>query len=113
MPWGTGRSKGSKGSSTRGCRPSFLPTPTSAKAHAPAAAGGIYDFMRRVLDTDHGTALYKKRQAFVEPVFAQTKWNRTAGRFQRRGRAAAQSEWRLLPATHNLLKLHKHRLATA
>jgi transposase len=83
------------------------------KGPRPGRRGGIYDFMRRVLATDHATALYKKRQALVEPVFAQTKWNRRAGRFQRRGRASAQSEWRLLTATHNLMKLHKHQLATA
>jgi Transposase DDE domain len=55
----------------------------------PGWRGGIDDFMRRVLETDHAAALYKKRQALVEPVFAQTKWNRRAGRFQRRGRTAA------------------------
>jgi hypothetical protein len=31
----------------------------------------------------------------------------------RRGRSAVRSEWRLLAATHNLLKLHRHQLATA
>ena len=39
--------------------------------------------------------------------------NRRFERFQRRGRAAARSEWRLIAATHNLLKLHSHRLAAA
>ena len=34
-------------------------------------------------------------------------------RFQRRGRSAVRSEWRLLAATHNLLKLHHHQLAAA
>jgi hypothetical protein len=34
-------------------------------------------------------------------------------RFQRRGRSAVRTEWRLMNATHNLLKLHKHQLATA
>jgi hypothetical protein len=33
------------------------------------------------------------------------------GRFKRRGWAAARSEWRLIAATHNLLKLHRHTLA--
>ncbi len=49
----------------------------------------------------------------VEPVFAQIKQNRRAGRFKRRGRAAVRSEWRLIAATHNLLKLHRHTLAAA
>jgi hypothetical protein len=32
-------------------------------------------------------------------------------RFQRRGRSAVRSEWRLITATPNLLKLHKHQIA--
>jgi Transposase DDE domain len=49
----------------------------------------------------------------IEPVFADEKHNRKIDRFQRRGRAAVQSEWRLINATNNLLKLHRHRLAAA
>jgi hypothetical protein len=75
--------------------------------------GGPYDFMRRVIATEAGGALYSKRQCMVEPVFAQIKSNRRIDRFKRRGRAAARSEWRLIAATHNLLKLHRHSLAAA
>jgi hypothetical protein len=70
--------------------------------------GGLYDFMRRVLSTDQGRELYALRKRSVEPVFGQIKFNRSCDRFQRRGRAAARSEWRLITATHNLLKLHNH-----
>jgi Transposase DDE domain len=73
--------------------------------------GGPYDFMRRVLQTDKGAELYSHRQWMVEPVFADIKQNRRAGRFKRRGRAAVRSEWSLIAATHNLLKLHRHTLA--
>jgi hypothetical protein len=55
--------------------------------------------------------LFAGGQAMVEPVFAQTKHNRRINQFQRRGRSAARSEWRLITATHNLMKLHKHHLA--
>ena len=72
---------------------------------------GMYAFMRRVLASEGGHALYKHRKATVEPVFAQIKFNRKINRFQRRGRAAALSEWRLVAATHNLLKLHSHWIA--
>ena len=58
-----------------------------------------------------GTRIYKHRKQTVEPVFAQIKFNRKITRFQRRGRAAALSEWRLVAATHNLLKLHNHWIA--
>jgi len=79
----------------------------------PGWDGGAYAHMRRVLATDHGGGLYAKRKAMIEPVFANTKFNRRIDRFQRRGRSAARSEWRLITATHNLLKLHKHQLAAA
>jgi transposase len=49
----------------------------------------------------------------VEPVFAQIKSNRRIDRFKRRGLAAARSEWRLIAATHNLLKLHRHTVQAA
>ena len=72
---------------------------------------GMYAFMRRVLASEHGHAIYKHRKSTVEPVIAQIKFNRKINRFQRRGRAAALSEWRLVAATHNLMKLHGHWIA--
>jgi Transposase DDE domain len=83
------------------------------KGTRPGWDGGAYAHMRSVLSTDFGSALYQRRQAMIEPVFGHTKFNRRIDRFQRRGRAAARSEWRLITATHNLLKLHSHQLATA
>ena len=64
--------------------------------------------MRRVLATERGGELYRKRQPMIEPVFAQMKFNRGLDRFRRRGRGAVRTEWRLITATHNLLKLHRH-----
>ncbi len=64
--------------------------------------------MRRVLAGDYGGGLYKRRQAMIEPVLAHTKFNRKIARFMRRGRSAVRSEWRLVTATHNLLKLVCH-----
>ena len=74
---------------------------------------GLYAFMRLVLSTELGQALYRRRMATVEPVFGQMKSNRGFDQFQRRGRSAVRSEWRLAAATHNLLKLHKHQIAAA
>ncbi len=79
----------------------------------PGWAGGAYAFMRRVLDTETGGGLYRKRQGMIEPVFADTKFNRRIDRFQRRGRSACRSEWRMITATHNLLKLYRHQIAPA
>lgn len=57
------------------------------------------------LDTPRGRRLYKKRSASIEPVFAQIKHNRGIRTFMRRGLTAVDSEWKLIAATHNLLKL--------
>jgi hypothetical protein len=73
--------------------------------------GGRYAWMRHVLASEHGKALYRKPKVMIEPVFAQMKFNRRFDRFARRGRSAARSEWRLIAATHNILKLHSHRPA--
>jgi DDE family transposase len=75
--------------------------------------GGMYSFMRHVLSTDLGSELYIKRRHSIEPVFGQIEHNRGMTRFRRRGRAAARSEWRLIAATHNLMKLHNHWIAAA
>jgi transposase len=90
--------------------------PPDAKKRAgtrPGWDGGLYAFMRRVLDTDAGGELYAKRQTMIEPIFADTKFNRRIDRFLRRGRSAARSEWRLTNAAHNLLKLWRHTSAPA
>jgi transposase len=81
------------------------------KGARPGWTGGFYDFMRRVLATPAGRGLYRHRQVTIEPVFGQIKFNRAIRRFQRRGRAACRSEWRFIAATHNLHKLHHHRIA--
>src|SRR5215213_2232865 len=75
--------------------------------------GGRYDEMRQLLASDRGNELYRKRQPMIEPVFAQMKFNRGLDRFRRRGRGAVRTEWRLITATHNLLKLHRHATAAA
>lgn len=57
------------------------------------------------LATPRGRRLYKKRGASIEPIFGNTKHNRGIRRFARRGLTAVDSEWKLIAATHNLLKL--------
>jgi transposase len=90
--------------------------PPDAKKRAgtrPGWDGGAYAFMRAVLASEVGGALYAKRQTMIEPVFADTKFNRRIDRFLRRGRSAARSEWRLATAAHNMLKLWRHTTALA
>jgi transposase len=59
------------------------------------------------LDTPRGRKTYKKRAATIEPVFAQIKHNRKIRDLSRRGLAAVDSEWKLICATHNLLKIYR------
>jgi transposase len=64
------------------------PDSSRRKAPRPGWDGGLYAFMRRVLNTERGTELYRQRQQLIEPVFAHTKFNRRIDRFHRRGRSA-------------------------
>jgi transposase len=97
----------------RGITPLVAADADRSKRPRKTRLGGPYDFMRRALASQKGADLYSRRQWMVEPVFAEIKQHRRAGRFKRRGRAAVRSEWRLIAATHNLLKLHRHTLAAA
>jgi transposase len=96
----------------RGIQVLIPPDASKRKGARRGWAGGYYAFMRRVLAGERGGELYRQRQPMIEPVFGQTKFNRGIDRFRRRGRAAVRAEWRLITATHNLLKLHRHALAT-
>jgi len=88
---------------------------SSARASRPAdqrklrdkRVHGLYAHMQRVISSELDAALYRRRQQMIEPIFAQTKVARRADRFQRRGLAACRYEWRLLAASHNLLKLYR------
>jgi hypothetical protein len=64
-----------------------------------------YQQMRDELVSDDGYELYRRHAQIIEPVFAHTKILRRTDRFQRGGLRACRSEWRLIAATHNLLKL--------
>jgi transposase len=77
----------------------------------PGWEDGFYEVMREKLKTERGHGLYKLRKITIEPVYGQIKHNRRVEHFMRRGRSAAQSEWRLVTATHNLLKLHSRWIA--
>ena len=72
---------------------------------------GRASWMRSVLGSEHGQSRYRKRKQTVEPLFGDTKHNSGVYRFHRRGRTKVRLEWRLLMMTHNLTKVHRHRLA--
>lgn len=56
-----------------------------------------------------GRALYRKRAQSVEPAFGQVKTVQRFDRFSMRGIENVQAEWLLVCATHNLLKLWRHK----
>lgn len=80
---------------------------------APPPGASPAEAMEHRLRTPEGQALYAKRQHTVEPVFGDIKHRRGLRRFARRGLTAVRAEWQLITATHNLVKLHHHRLASS
>ncbi len=87
------------------------PEPRCGRRGPLPAEATLVDTMDRKVSTKAGRSVYQKRQHIIEPVFGQTKDARAARRFMRRGKTAAQSEWKLLMGTHNLLKLYRQTLA--
>ena len=92
----------------RGIEVLIPPDGTMREGKRPGWEHGFYEQMRCKLSNERGRKLYAQRKITVEPVYGQIKYNRRVDRFMRRGRSAAQSEWRLVTATHNLLKLVCH-----
>jgi DDE family transposase len=90
-----------------------LPAHTTQDNLPPAEEARTIEGMRASLATTEGAALYKRRATIVEPLFGQAKHDRGFRRFSRRGLDAADAEWKLLCACHNILKLFGARTATA
>jgi transposase len=65
--------------------------------------------MRTELATEAGRALYRRRQAIVEPVIGYIKDVRGFRRFALRRLSRVRAEWLIICLTHNLLKLFRHR----
>jgi len=65
--------------------------------------------INKILATAAGKRFYKRRAVIVEPIFGQTKHNRGIDRFQQRGEKAVDAEWKLIAATHNVLKYIRYR----
>jgi transposase len=97
----------------RGIQVLIPPDAAKRRGARPGWNSARYAFMRRVLEGEAAGELYRQRQVMIEPIFADTKFNRGIDRFLRRGRSAARSEWRLITAGGNLLKLHRHQLRLA
>lgn len=87
--------------------------PTEVVTGEPPPELSDRDRMRWRLDTAEGRSLYSRRKAVVEPVFGQIRVGQRFNRLSFRGLGAVSSEWKLVAACHNLLKLFRLTPATA
>jgi transposase len=83
--------------------------PPGAGPPADHRRGRASERMRAKLRTPMGEAIYRRRKAIIEPVFAYIKDRRGFRRFSFRGLAKVSAEWSLICLTHNLLKLYRAR----
>jgi len=67
--------------------------------------------MKAAIDSARGRALYGRRIATVEPVFANLRHNKRLDRFTLRSRAKVNTQWRLYCLVHNIEKLAHHGYA--
>ena len=93
--------------------PDSTPQPPGAPLPANAPRNDQAVRMREALTAPPGKALYALRKTTVEPVLGQIKEARGLRRFRLRGLRHVTCEWKLICATHNLLKLFRHQLSLA
>jgi transposase len=72
-----------------------------------ARSATLVERMQRKLTTRTGRAIYAGRKTIVEPVFGQIKQAQGFRQFLLRGVEKVKSEWALLCASHNMLKLYR------
>ena len=64
--------------------------------------------MKQAIDSDRGRALYGRRIAIVEPVFANLRHNKRLDRFTLRTQSKVNTQWNLYCLVHNIEKLAHH-----
>jgi transposase len=67
--------------------------------------------MKQRIDSAQGRALYGRRFATVEPVFANLRHNKQLNRFTLRGQVKMDGQWKLFALVHNIEKLAHHGYA--
>ena len=68
--------------------------------------------MRNAIDSPRGRALYSRRIATVEPVFANIRHHKRMSRFTVRGRAKVGTQWQLYCLVHNIEKIATQAMRT-
>lgn len=61
--------------------------------------------MRQAIDSATDRALYSRRIATVEPVFANIRHHKRMSRFTLRGKAKVSTQWNLYCLVHNIEKI--------
>lgn len=82
----------------------LVPPDKLARSTKPLRSAAARAMKARLARPDR-RAIYSSRSWMVEPVFGQIKSGRGTRRFSRRGLGACRSEWQLICAAHNLLKI--------
>jgi transposase len=82
------------------------PVPSSPRGRIPKSAT-LVERMKRKLMSKAGQGIYARRKTIVEPVFGQIKQAQGFRQFLLRGVGKVRSEWALVCATHNMLKLYR------
>jgi len=67
--------------------------------------------MKSAIDSARGRALYARRIATVEPVFANLRHNKRLDRFTLRSKPKVNAQWQLYCLVHNIEKLSHHGYA--
>ena len=75
------------------------------RAGAPDEQPNYTEIMKRAIDSERGRALYARRFATVEPVFANLRYNKGLDRFSLRGQTKVDGQWKLFCLVHNIEKL--------
>jgi len=78
------------------------------RGKADPTAVNYSDIMKRAIDSPQGKALYGRRFATVEPVFANIRFNKGLNRFTLRGQKKVDTQWKLFCLVHNIEKLAHH-----
>ena len=86
---------------SRGIQVLIPPDSGVRKGARPGWNEGLYAFTRRVLTTEHGQAIYRRRMATVEPVFGQMKFTKdsTVSSDEDDPRCVRSGAWRRRPTT--------------
>jgi len=86
------------------------PKATRGRQVARFAVGGLDEQhpsarMRTAIDSPRGRALYSRRIATVEPVFANIRHHKRMNRFTLRGKTKVAAQWQLYCLVHNIEKI--------